>query len=93
MDVHGRWISVGLSEEEGQLIKAQNLIQNGVLIGASHLGSRREMLEMQLAAVKDLKGWVQEIQISEEGLKEAVLGMKNGDVHYRFTLTSYDKVF
>lgn len=34
MDVHGRWVSVGLPEEEGQIIKAQNLISNGVLIGA-----------------------------------------------------------
>lgn len=93
-DVHGRWISLGLPEEEGQLIKAQNLIKNGVLIGASHLGSRREMLEMlQLAADKGLKGWVQEIQISEEGLKEAMVRMKAGEVHYRLTLTGYDKVF
>ncbi|CAG8009286.1 unnamed protein product [Penicillium salamii] len=94
MDVHGRWISVGLPEEEGQVIKAQNLISNGVLIGASHLGSRREMLEMlQLAADKGLKGWVEEINISEDGLKEAMERMKKGDVHYRFTLTGYEKIF
>lgn len=94
MDVHGRWISVGLPEEEGQLIKAQNLIQNGVLIGASHLGSRSEMLEMlQLVADKRLKSWVQEVQIGEEGLKNAMLRMKSGDVHYRLTLTGYDKAF
>ncbi|KAE8145637.1 hypothetical protein BDV25DRAFT_164221 [Aspergillus avenaceus] len=94
MDVHGRWISVGLPEEEGQVVKAQNLIGNGVLIGASHLGSRREMLQMlQLAADKGLRGWVEELQIGEEGLKEAMLRMKKGDVHYRFTMTGYDKVF
>ncbi|CAI7654579.1 unnamed protein product [Penicillium discolor] len=94
MDVHGRWISVGLPEEEGQVIKAQNLISNGVLIGASHLGSRREMLDMlQLAADRGLKGWVEEIAIGEEGLKEAMLRMKKGDVHYRFTLTGYEKIF
>lgn len=94
MDVHGRWISVGLPEEEGQVIKAQNLIKNGVLIGATHLGSRREMLRMlQLAADKGLRSWVEEVQIGEEGLKEAVQRMKKGDVHYRFTLTGYDKVF
>lgn len=94
MDVHGRWISVGLPEEEGQVIKAQNLINNGVLIGASHLGSRKEMLEMlQLAADKGLKGWVEEIAIGEEGLKEAMQRMQKGDVHYRFTLTGYEKMF
>lgn len=94
MDVHGRWISVGMPEEEGQVIKAQNLIANGVLIGASHLGSRREMLEMlQLAAEKGLKGWVEELPIGEEGLREAMQRMKKGDVRYRFTMTGYEKVF
>lgn len=94
MDVHGRWISVGLPEEEGQEIKAQNLISNGVLIGASHLGSRKEMLQMlQLAADKGLKSWVQEIPIGEAGLKEAMERMTKGDVRYRFTLTGYDKAF
>lgn len=94
MDVHGRFISVGLPEEEGQEVKAQHLISNGVLIGASHLGSRKEMLAMlQLAADKGLKSWVEELQIGEEGLKEAMLRMKKGDVRYRFTLTGYDKVF
>ncbi|KAL1884977.1 hypothetical protein Plec18167_001634 [Paecilomyces lecythidis] len=94
MDVHGRWINVGLPEEEGQVIKAQHLISNGVLIGATHLGSRREMLHMlQLAADKDLKGWVEEVPINEENLSKTVQRMKKGDVRYRFTLTGYDKVF
>ncbi|KAL1974000.1 hypothetical protein VTN31DRAFT_5560 [Thermomyces dupontii] len=94
MDVHGRWVSVGLPEEEGQTIKAQNLIANGVLIGASHLGSRREMLQMlELAAEKGLKTWVEEVPINEENLKQAMLRMKKGDVRYRFTLTEYDKAF
>jgi alcohol dehydrogenase (NADP+) len=52
------------------------------------------MLDMlQLAAEKGLKGWVEEIDISAEGLKEAMLRMKKGDVHYRFTLTGYEKIF
>lgn len=94
MDVHGRWISVGLPEEEGQVIKAQNLVSNGVLIGASHLGSRREMLDMlQLAAEKGLGGWVEEIKISKNNLKEAIARMKKGDVHYRFTMTGYEEAF
>ena len=94
MDVHARWISVGLPEEAGQEVKAQNLISNGVFIGASHLGSRRETLEMlQLAADKGLKSWVEEIDIGEKGLKEAVTRLKRNDVKYRFTLTGYDKAF
>ncbi|KIV87992.1 hypothetical protein PV10_09172 [Exophiala mesophila] len=94
MDVHAPFVSVGLPEEAGQEIKAQNLLSNGVMIGASHLGSRRETLEMlQLAADKGIKSWVEEIPISEEGLKEAVTRLKNNDVKYRFTLTGYDKAF
>ncbi|CAG9947188.1 unnamed protein product [Clonostachys rosea f. rosea IK726] len=94
MDVHGRWISVGLPEEEGQVIKAQNLVSNGVLIGASHLGSRRETLDMlKLAADNGLEGWVEELKLSQDGLQEAILRMKKGDVRYRFTMTGYDEVF
>lgn len=52
------------------------------------------MLEMlQLAADKGIKSWVEEIQIGEEGLKEAVTRLKKNDIKYRFTLTGYDKVF
>jgi alcohol dehydrogenase (NADP+) len=94
MDVHGRWVSVGLPEEEGQVIKAQNLLDNGVLIGASHLGSRKEMIQMlDLAAEKGLTSWVEPVEISEENLKEAMLRMKKGDIRYRFALTGYDKAF
>lgn len=94
MDVHGRWVSVGLPEEEGQEVKAQTLIGNGVLIGASHLGSRKETLEMlQLAADKGLKSWVEEVPIGEEGLHQAVTRLKKNDVRFRFTMTGYDKVF
>jgi alcohol dehydrogenase (NADP+) len=94
LDVHGRWVSVGLPEEAGVAIKAQDLLSNGVLMGASHLGSRREMLDMlQLAADKGIKSWVEEIQIGEEGCKEAVTRLKGNDVKYRFTLTGYEKVF
>jgi alcohol dehydrogenase (NADP+) len=94
MDVHGHWVSVGLPEEAGQEVKAQNLISNGVLIGASHLGSRKETLEMlRLAADKGIKSWVEEIPISKDGLKEAVTRLKKNDVRYRFTLTEYEKQF
>jgi len=95
LDVHGRFISVGMPEGSGMEVRAQDLSFNAVLMGATHLGSRREMLEMlQLAADKGLKSWVETIDISEKGLKEAVTRLqKNADVRYRFTMTGYDKVF
>ncbi|KAG9792318.1 NADPH-dependent medium chain alcohol dehydrogenase, partial [Aureobasidium melanogenum] len=94
MDVHGRFINVGLPEEAGQEIKAQDLLSNGVLIGASHLGSRKEVLAMlELAAAKNIKSWVEEIEISEKGLEKAVTRLKANDVKYRFTLVGYEKAF
>ncbi|KAI1322608.1 GroES-like protein [Xylariaceae sp. FL0255] len=94
MSVHGRWISVGMPEEQGTEIKAQNLVSNGVLMGATHLGSRKEMLAMlTLAAEKGLEGTVEELKLSEESLKEAVVRVKKGDVRYRFTVTGYNDVF
>ncbi|KAN0114805.1 putative NADP-dependent alcohol dehydrogenase 6 [Hyaloscypha variabilis] len=94
LDVHGRWISVGLPEGSGQEVKAQDFLSNGCLIGASHLGSRKEVLAMlKLAEEKGIESWVEEIPISAEGLKTALTRLHNNDVRYRFTLTDYDKCF
>ncbi|KAN0095643.1 putative NADP-dependent alcohol dehydrogenase 6 [Hyaloscypha variabilis] len=94
LGVHGRWISVGLPEGEGQLVKSHMFMSNGCLIGASHLGSRKEMLRMlNLAAEKGIKPFVETIPISENGIKQAVARLKKNDVRYRFTLTDFDKVF
>jgi alcohol dehydrogenase (NADP+) len=72
LDVHGRWISVGLPEGAGQEVRSTTFIANGCLIGATHLGSRKEMIRMlNLAADKGLKSWVEKIPISEKGLAEA----------------------
>jgi len=94
LDVHGHFVSVGLPEDAGSQIHAKDLIANGVLMGASHIGNRQETIEMlQLAADKGLKSMIEEIPISEEGLKEAVTKLKKHDVRYRFTMTDYDKAF
>ncbi len=94
LDVHGRWISVGLPEGHGQELRAQDLISNGCLIGASHLGSRKEVLAMlKLAEEKGIESWVEEISIGKEGLKTALTRLHDNDVRYRFTLTDYDKCF
>jgi len=94
LDVHARWVSVGLPEGSGQEVKTQSFMQNGCLIGASHLGSRKEVLAMlALAEEKGIKSWVEEIQISAEGLKTALTRLHANDVRYRFTLTGYEKEF
>lgn len=72
LDVHGRWVSVGLPEGAGQEIQNHMFMENGCLIGASHLGSRKETLAMlKLAAEKGIKPWVETVEISEEGLADA----------------------
>ena len=74
---------------------AQVFAPNGCYMGDSHIGNRPEMLAMfELASKQDIKSWVQEIDISEEGCKEAVERVYNNDnVRYRFTLVNYDKQF
>ncbi|KAH8673547.1 alcohol dehydrogenase-like protein [Xylariales sp. PMI_506] len=94
LDVHGKWISVGLPENESLQIMPQDLLKNGCLIGASHLGSRREMLEMlQLAADKGIKSWVETVPISADNLSKTMQRLHNNDVKYRFTMVDYDKAF
>jgi alcohol dehydrogenase (NADP+) len=94
LDVHGRWVSVGLPEGEGTKVRNQDFLTNGCFIGSSHLGSRKEVLAMlDLAVAKGVKSWVEEIEISEEGLKTALTRLHKNDVRYRFTLTGYEKAF
>ncbi|CRK31484.1 hypothetical protein BN1723_018452, partial [Verticillium longisporum] len=55
LDVHGKWVSVGLPGGGGFEVRNQDFLPNGCFIGSSHLGSRRETLEMlDLAAEKKL---------------------------------------
>ena len=94
LDVHARWVSVGLPEGEGTSVRNQDFLENGCLIGSSHLGSRKEVLAMlDLAVAKGVKSWVEESDISAEGLKTALTRLHNNDVKYRFTLTGYEKEF
>lgn len=94
LDVHGKWISVGFPEEATLQIKPQDLNPNGCLIGASHLGSRKEMLAMfELVAAKGIKSWVETVPLSAENLSKVVQRLRKSDVRYRFTMVDYDKVF
>ncbi|CAI6099411.1 unnamed protein product [Clonostachys chloroleuca] len=94
LKVHGKFVSTGVPEESKLEITPQMLNFNGCFIGASHLGSRREMLDMLgLAAEKGVKSWVETLPISEENLSQAVQRLEKNDVHYRFTMVDYDKAF
>lgn len=95
LDVHGKWVSVGLpGGGEGITVRNQTFLKNGCFFGSSHLGSRREALEMlDLAATKKIKPWVQEVKIGEDELKDTLVKLENGDVRYRFCLTGYEEAF
>jgi alcohol dehydrogenase (NADP+) len=53
LSVHGRLIYVGMPEDKLPQVTAQELSSNGCFIGSSHIGSKKEALQMlQLAATK-----------------------------------------
>lgn len=62
--------------------------------GTSLLGSKEEALKMfEIAAKKNVRPWIEKIQIGEEGCNTALTRVDKGDVRYRFVFTGFDKAF
>ncbi|KAK9473727.1 chaperonin 10-like protein [Dipodascopsis tothii] len=94
LTVGGRFINVGLPEGEGYRVKPMTLLTNAALIGSSHIGSRKEILEMlDLAATQGIKSWVETIPISAEGCSQGLTKCHDNKVKYRVTLVDYEKAF
>lgn len=94
LNINGEMHHVGLPDAALPEIKAQMFAPNGCKMGGSHIGSRPEMFKMlQLVTEKKLKPRVKTIPISEAGCAEAVTGVRENTVRYRYTLTDYDKAF
>ena len=94
LDIHGRFNLVGLPGGDGLKVSTFDFITNSCFIGATNLGSRREVLEMlDLAAAKGIKSWVKEIPISKEGIQKAIKQLENSSVRYRSCLVAYDEAF
>ena len=92
--VNGEFHNVGLPDKPLPQMMAQEFAPNGAKISGSHIGCRTEALEMlKLAADKKIKPYIQTLDISEKGCKEAVEKVKTNDVRYRFTLTGFEKAF
>lgn len=92
--VNGTFHNVGLPDEPLPQMKAQDFAPNGAQIGASHIGSRPEVLDMlKLASEKNIQPYIQTLEVGEQGCKEAVERVKDNDVRYRFTLVNFDKAF
>lgn len=94
LKVNGVFHNVGIPDEPLGSMSVGAFIPNGCYMGASHIGNRPEMLAMlDLAAKHDIKSWVETIDLSAEGCKEAVERVNDNKVHYRFTLINFDKQF
>ncbi|EGV64859.1 cinnamyl alcohol dehydrogenase [Yamadazyma tenuis] len=93
LTVYGNYVSAGLPETPFEL-KAQHFIGNGASFGSSHLGNRKEMLEMlELAAKNNILPWTEVLPISEENVKLGLTKTYKGDVRYRVALTDYAAAF
>lgn len=95
LKVGGEFHMVGIPEEPLAPLEPFAFLANGSKLSGSHLGNNQEMKAMlKLAAEKGITPKVETLQLGEEGCKEAVERVKEGNkVHYRFTLTGFDKVF
>ena len=86
LKVHGTFIQVGIPDG-GELpnINAFTLVQAGIQVGGSAIGSPNEIREMlQLAADKNIKPWVQLRPLKDANA--AVVDMANGNARYRYVL-------
>ena len=96
LKVMGKFHCVGLADHPFPKIAAFDFAGNGNYIGASHLGSRPEMIAMlDLAAMHypKIKSWIQTVPIGPKGCAEAVHNLYKDDVRYRYVLTDYDEAF
>jgi alcohol dehydrogenase (NADP+) len=68
-------------------IQATSFLGNGCFLGSSLLGSKKEAMDMlALAAEKNVLPVIQELPMSRAG--EAVKGVQDGSVRYRFVLSN-----
>ncbi|KAI5120879.1 hypothetical protein M0805_002979 [Coniferiporia weirii] len=85
LDLHGKLITVGVANDPFPPITAFNLSGNGCFFGGSHIGSKKEALEMlNLAAKKGIKPWIEEMPMKD--VKKAVEGLGDNKVRYRYVL-------
>lgn len=97
ININGEFHNVGLPDQPLPQFKAQVFASNGAKMGGSHIGSKKEALEMlQLASKiyeKGIKPKIETIDISEKGCSEVVQRVKTNKVRYRVTLTGFHKAF
>lgn len=92
--VFGTFISLGLPPKPFELT-AFDLAGNGVRFASSHLGSRKELVEMlQFSADNDIGPWIEQLAITRDNVAKGLTRTNKGDdVRYRLVLTEFDKAF
>ena len=94
LKVGGQFHMVGIPDKPLPTLEAFTFASNAAKLTGSHLGNHQEMDDLlKLAAEKNIHPWVETIDISEKGCKEAVERVKKNDVHYRISLVGFDKAF
>ncbi|WRT67963.1 uncharacterized protein IL334_004937 [Kwoniella shivajii] len=86
LKVDGRMTSVGLPDEPWKGLQPQAMASNASALGASHIGSKKEVNQMlKLAAEKGIRPIIDQVlPMSQAG--KAIEAVKNNDVRYRFVL-------
>lgn len=85
LSVHGKLMYVGMPEDPLPPIRAQQLFGNGCFLGSSHVGSKKEAIQMlQLAADKGLKTWKQVIPMKDAA--KGIQAVVNNTVRFRTVL-------
>ncbi|EJD05564.1 GroES-like protein [Fomitiporia mediterranea MF3/22] len=85
LDMHGKFISVGLPDAPLPATGAFAFAGNGCFFGGSHIGSKKEALAMlSLADKKGIKPWIEEFSMKD--VKKAVEGVHKNNVRYRYVL-------
>jgi len=94
LKVGGQFHMVGIADKPLPELMSFDFVANAPKLTGSHIGNHQEMEAMlKLAAEKGIKPRLETLSISEAGCKEAVERVKDNKVHYRFTLTGFDKAF
>jgi alcohol dehydrogenase (NADP+) len=85
LSVHGRLVYVGMPEDNLPQVTAQKLSSNGCFIGSSHIGSKKEVLQMlQLAADKGIKTWKNVIPMKNAA--DGIMAVEKNTIRFRTVL-------
>lgn len=93
LKINAKWVSVGLPETPFT-VSPRTFMSNACFMGASHLGSHVEMIDMfKLAVEKDVRPMVEVLPMSKENVKIGLERCHNNQCKYRVALTEAQKAF